>query len=251
MQPISQSTFLKSNNSQFISFVKSPKQISNNKISKFYLLLYCFLLQCCVTILDFTNLSFFEYLEKTKILGNLKLVISENPADIKFKSQTFFFIVACFIGPFLEEIIYRLPLLKKFRLLLFVPLFSFLFYHFFSFSYITSGVVVLAFLTYSIYFYLQLTHHFNHFNFLNYVNKYSIIIYDKLFPLIFYVLAIIFAFSHIENYFWCASNLLSGSLIIFFIFISHILYGYLILNCGFWYAVFLHCIQNVVVSLLP
>lgn len=134
-------------------FIKPPKQITSNQISKFQLFLYSFLIQCCVIILDITNLEFFEYLEKTKIFGNLKLVITENPQDVKFKSQTIFFIFACFIGPFLEEIIYRLLLLKKYSFLLFLPLISFFFYGSFGFSFFVNCLVILLVIIISVFYY--------------------------------------------------------------------------------------------------
>jgi|GEM_PF-6224926 len=68
MQTFNLALFLKLNNTQFNDFIKAPKQITSNQISKFQLFLYCFLLQCCVTILDLLNLEFFEYLEKKKSL---------------------------------------------------------------------------------------------------------------------------------------------------------------------------------------
>lgn len=250
MLPTSQPTFLKSNTYQLIFFIKSPKQISNNLTSKLQLLLYCFILQCFVILFDLLNLSFFEFLETIKFFENIKLVISENPEEVKFKSQIIFFIVACFVGPFFEEIIYRLPLLKKYSYLLLLPLFSFYFYDKTGFSLIINGTLVLTLLSYLVYYYLN-TKHISHFSFHHFVGNYRNTIYGSLYPFLFYALALIFSFSHIDNYYWCSTNFLSGSLIIFSIFFSHILYGYLILNCGFWYAVLLHCVQNIIVSLIP
>lgn len=132
---------------------------------------------------------------------------------------------------------------------MFLPLISFFFYGLFGFSFFVNCSVILLAIIISVFYYHKASFISN--NLRQFIINYCDLIYGSLFPLLFYAMAFIFAFSHIENFYWCTTNLLSGSLIIFTIFISHIIFGYLLLNCGFWYAVLLHCLNNVIASLIP
>ncbi|WP_333820994.1 CPBP family glutamic-type intramembrane protease [Ohtaekwangia sp.] len=225
-----------------IYFLKRPYYIEerNTSISdnlKGFLIAYAvcmgamFLLSPVLRILDLIitdthHFSIYEQMLKTSSL-----------IKIKYGNLTFLFVVL--VGPFVEEVIFRLPLdLKKSSIALSIGVLTYRF----------TGNGFLTFDFLSVYTYLRLLFAIGLMILIFFYLPVSALslIREKYFSYCFYFTAFIFAAVHLTNFYPFNSNVLL--FYPFFVlpqFIMGLCIGYVRVNCGFFYGWLLHALINL------
>ena len=226
---------------EFIIFLKKP--VTNSKTNNgsqlrvfIFVLLINTLVYLCIAALDYL----FHFIEKTWNLKEGILLLSEK-TDIKIEKTIGLLIAICVIGPLIEEIAFRLPLLKKFAILLLISL-GFFTISFYKESYFFSSflITLVLFIGYLMYVFLIWQSQYKK-NFLTYFLN---TLYRKHYKYFFYCIIILFSLIHIPNYNWTNQNLIHGISILSISFITDLSFGYLMVRCGFIYSLSLHILWN-------
>ncbi len=217
----------------FNSFLKHPdlKGFTYNKTEKLKITV-----QLWLSLLLFMILS----------LGILDTLIDIPETDVFTKmleSIGYFgaFVFAVFLGPFLEEVFFRLPLRFKISYAIIGGL-GVLFYLAFSVTAILEYYYeTLSWLYYVFWLLISVVFVVSCVVFQNQIEVNS----TKYFPYVFYVLSIIFAFIHIGNFEeFPLRVLLFTPLIVLPQFVLGLGMGYLRIRIGFWYGCLFHVLNN-------
>ncbi len=217
----------------FISFLKHPNLMgyAYSKTDKIKITVQLWLSLFLFMILGFGVLDNLIEIPETDVFAKMLETIGYFAA----------FLFAVFIGPFLEEVFFRLPLRFK-------TLYVF-----------CGGLGIIAYLAFSITAIVE--YYFDTISWLYYsfwvlatvVFVSSIFFYQnkikesrtKWFPFIFYTLSILFAFIHIGNFQeFPLKVLLFMPLIVLPQFILGVGMGYLRIRMGFWYGYLFHVLNN-------
>lgn len=225
----------------FVLFLKKP--VNNSKFNErlrlgifVFVLFINILVYLCFPALDYL----FHFVEKAYNLKEGILILSAK-TDFKTEKTIGVIITICLLGPVIEEIFFRLPLLKKYAILFIISL-GIIAISFYKESYFNSSllIAIVSFFVYLIRVFLmwksQFKKRFSTF-FLN-------TLYRKHYKYLFYGITILFSLIHVPNYNWTNQNLIHGISILSISFITDLSFGYLMIRCGFIYSLSLHIIWN-------
>lgn len=221
---------------EFYSFLKNPKmditcQRKNRIADVFLALAFCL----SGVIISITLLSILPKELRDKV-GVLKV------AQFTKYSKTYIFILIVFLGPLVEEIGFRLLLLKKkffftiSMVFIYVCLkkIYFIQWGIYNFTFFVLGLIIVAISAYCIE------------NFTSILGK----IYSQYYGLLFYFFAVFFAIIHIKNFTQLENHLYLAPIVVFPQFFDAIVFGYFRLKNGFFFSLLIHSIINFFGSLL-
>ena len=232
---------------EFILFLKTPKSnVRKSNESRFGIFKFILLLNTIVFFCLLAIHYLFLYIEKT---FNFKegVLILETKSEYD-KEYTFgVVIITCVLGPLIEEIVFRLPLLKKYAILLFIFLVNL--YFLYRINVIPSTILIILtifLITYFLDIYFKWKKKFKQRFLTFFLNS----LYRKNYKYLFYSLIIMFSMLHFDNYNWTNQNLAYGISTLGLSFITALSFGYLMVRCGFIYSLALHILWNTFTVLI-
>ncbi|MFC5282280.1 hypothetical protein [Pedobacter alpinus] len=222
----------------FRLFLKNPNKggIGTSKHNKFNHLIFALVINILIIIsLEIVEIGFNlidrNFHKNFSIQNNLD-------DDLNGISKPLLFLILCIIVPTVEEVAFRLPLNKNFKWSL---IFTFLIIML-SLKFKPNDITtILMSLTLLIVIFVANQILKARFNLI--INE---IFYGKYFYIFFYCLTLIFSLCHINNYEWNNYTIINGLIFLSLSFIIDLLFGFLMLNCGFWYSLTLHITNNFI-----
>ncbi len=226
---------------EFILFLKTPKSnVRKSNESQFGIFSFILLLNSIVFFCVLAIHYLFLYIEKTFNFREGVLIL-ETKSEYD-KEYTFgVVIIACVLMPLIEEIVCRLPLLKKYAILLFICLVNL--YFLYRIKIIPSTILIILTIFLIAYFldiYFKWKKKYKQ----RFLTFFLNTLYRKNYKYLFYSLILMFSMMHFDNYIWTSQNLAYGISILGLTFITDLSFGYLMVRCGFIYSLSLHILWN-------
>jgi len=181
-----------------------------------------------------------------KLLAENGLLDSENHLVMEFmkdNSKAVIIILLILVGPFIEELIFRLPL--RFKKVYFIP--------FTLIILIYAGILIFKKLhlapAVSIPLFVAITTFLIFYFFNRHMAEKREITLSANYSLYFYSVTILFALFHLSNYNYTPNLLIFAPIVVLPQFISGFLFGFIRIKQGFIWGFFLHALHNAVYTL--